>query len=170
MSVLPHHGVAPVLAADVFVAVNATVIGDTVIGAASSVWYAATVRGDVNEIRIGARTNVQDGTVIHVTTDGHGTYVGDDVTIGHLAILHACTLEDRVLIGMGACLMDGAVVEHDAMVAAGALLTPGKRVPSGQLWAGSPAKHKRNLTPEEIADIARSAAHYAELAASHLRA
>ena len=169
MTVLAHHGVTPVLGAGVFVAGNATVIGDTVIGPGSSVWYAATVRGDVNEIRIGARTNIQDGTVIHVTTGGHGTYVGDDVTVGHLAILHACTLEDRVLIGMGACLMDGAVVEHDAMVAAGALLTPGKRVPSGELWAGSPARHKRDLTPEEIADIAHSAVHYAELAASYLR-
>jgi carbonic anhydrase/acetyltransferase-like protein (isoleucine patch superfamily) len=154
----------PKIAEDVFVAPNAAVIGNTEIGAGASVWFAASVRGDLNEIRIGARTNVQDGAVVHVTPETGPTHIGDDVTIGHLAILHACTLEDLCLIGMGACLLDGVVVERHAMVAAGALVTPGKRVPSGQLWAGSPAKHMRDLSQQEIAEIAESADHYRELA------
>ncbi len=127
------------------------------------------MRGDVNEIRIGARTNVQDGTTVHVTTGGHGTYIGNDVTIGHNAIIHACTIEDLCLIGMGACLMDGVVVEKNAMVAAGALVTSNKRVPSGQLWAGSPAKFMRTLRPAELTEIAASAHHYAELAQAYRR-
>ena len=162
--VLPYRGIIPTVAPDVYIAPTAAVIGDVHIGAGSSVWFAATVRGDVNEIRIGARTNVQDGTTIHVTTGGHGTYIGNDVTIGHNAIIHACTIEDLCLIGMGACLMDGVVVERNAMVAAGALVTPNKRIPAGQLWAGSPARFMRALRPEELAEIADSAVHYAELA------
>ncbi|MSP21054.1 MAG: gamma carbonic anhydrase family protein [Alphaproteobacteria bacterium] len=165
--VLPYKGVAPALAPDVFIAPTAAVIGDTHIGAGSSVWFAATVRGDVNEIRIGARTNIQDGTTVHVTTGGHGTYIGNDVTVGHNAIIHACTIEDLCLIGMGACLMDGVVVEKNAMVAAGALVTPNKRIPSGQLWAGAPARFMRVLLPEELAEIAESAQHYADLAQAY---
>lgn len=165
--VLPYNGVRPSIAADVYIAPTAAVIGDAVIGAGSSVWFAATVRGDVNEIRIGVRTNVQDGTTIHVTTGGHGTYIGDGVTIGHNAIIHACTIESACLIGMGACLMDGVVVETNAMVGAGALVTPNKRIPSGQLWMGSPARFARSLTPLELAEIADSAEHYAALAARY---
>ena len=161
--VLPYGDQVPRIADDVFIAPTAVVIGDTDIGAGSSIWFGAVVRGDVNEIRIGARTNVQDGTIVHVTTGGHGTYVGDDVTIGHLAIIHACTIKDRCLIGMGACLMDGVVVETGAMVAASALVTPGKRIPSGQLWAGSPARYMRDLGPEGLAEIKDSASHYAAL-------
>ena len=157
----------PRIAADVYVAPNAAVIGDVEIGAGSSVWFAATIRGDVNYIRIGARSNVQDGTTIHVTTGGHPTLVGDDVTIGHNAIIHACTLGDRCLIGMGACVMDGAVVEAEAMVAAGALVTPGKRVPARQLWGGSPARFMRDLRPEELAELGESARHYADLAQAY---
>lgn len=167
--VMPYKGVTPTLAADVYIAPTAAVIGDVHIGAGSSVWFAATVRGDVNEIRIGARTNVQDGCTIHVTTGGHGTYVGDDVTIGHNAILHACTIENRCLIGMGACLMDGVVVERGAMVAAGALVTPNKRILAGQLWAGSPARFMRALKENELAELEESARHYAELAAEYRR-
>ncbi len=167
--VMSHKGITPKIASDVFIAPTAAVIGDVHIGAGSSVWFAATVRGDVNEIRIGARTNVQDGTTIHVTTGGHGTYIGDDVTIGHNAIIHACTIENLCLIGMGACLMDGVVVESKAMVAAGALVTPNKRIPSGQLWAGSPAKFMRALKENELAELEESAHHYAELAAEYLR-
>lgn len=167
--VMSHKGIAPKIASDVFIAPTAAVIGDVHIGAGSSVWFAATVRGDVNEIRIGARTNVQDGTTIHVTTGGHGTYIGDEVTIGHNAIIHACTIENLCLVGMGACLMDGVVVESKAMVAAGALVTPNKRIPSGQLWAGSPAKFMRALKENELAELEESARHYAELAAEYFR-
>jgi carbonic anhydrase/acetyltransferase-like protein (isoleucine patch superfamily) len=167
--VLPFKGVLPTIAPDVYIAPTAAVIGDAHIGAGSSIWFAAIVRGDVNEIRIGARTNVQDATTIHVTTGGNGTYIGNDVTIGHNAIIHACTIEDLCLIGMGACLMDGVVIEKNAMVAAGALVTPNKRVPSGQLWAGSPARFMRALKPAELAEIEESAHHYAELAQAYRR-
>jgi carbonic anhydrase/acetyltransferase-like protein (isoleucine patch superfamily) len=140
------------------------VIGNVEIGAGTSVWFGSVVRGDVNEIRIGERTNIQDATVIHVTTGGHATYIGSDATIGHKAVLHACTLKDLCLIGMGATLMDGVVVEREAMVAAGALVTPGKRVKGGELWGGSPAKRVRELTKEERDHMRWSARHYAALA------
>ena len=166
--VLACGGQIPRIADDVFVASGAVVIGDTEIGAGSSIWFNAVVRGDVNEIRIGARTNIQDGTIVHVTTAGHGTYIGDAVTIGHNAIIHACTIKDCSLIGMGACLLDGVVVESGAMVAAGALVTPGKTGPSGQLWAGSPARPMRDLAPAGLEEIAKSAEHYAELARNYL--
>ena len=166
--ILPYRGRRPAIAKGVFVAPNAAVIGDTEIGAGSSVWFSATVRGDVQEIRIGAHTNVQDGAVIHVTRETGPTHIGDDVTVGHLAVLHACTLENLCLIGMSACLLDGVVVERHAMVAAGALVTPGKRIPSGQLWAGRPARHMRDLSEQEIAEIAESAEHYHDLAAEYL--
>ena len=166
-SILTHHGVAPTLDATTFVAPTAVVIGDTVIGAETGIWFGCVVRGDVNEIRIGARTNIQDGTIVHVTGGGNGTYIGDEVTIGHAVMLHACTLEDRAFVGMAATIMDGVVVESNAMVAAGALVTPGKRVLSGQLWAGSPAKYRRDLTPEELADIPNSAERYVRLARTY---
>ena len=165
--VLPYGGRTPRLAPDVFVAATAAVVGDAEIGAASSVWFGATVRGDMGLIRIGAGTNIQDGSVIHVTSGGGDVSIGDEVTVGHLAIVHACTLADLCLIGMGACLLDGVTVETRAMVAAGALVTPGKRVPGGQLWAGSPARYKRDLTAGEIDEIAESARHYAALAADY---
>ena len=166
-TILTHHGVAPTLDATTFIAPTAVVIGDTVIGPESGIWFGCVVRGDVNEIRIGARTNIQDGTIVHVTTGGHGTYIGDDVTVGHAAILHACTLQDRAFVGMGATVMDGVVVESDAMIAAGALVTPDKRVLSGQLWAGSPAKYRRDLSAQEIAEIRDSADRYVRLARTY---
>jgi len=165
--VLAFGDQVPRVADDVFVATGAVVIGDTEIGAGSSIWFNAVVRGDVNEIRIGARTNIQDGTIVHVTTDGHGTYIGDDVTVGHNAIIHACTIHNRSLIGMGACLLDGVVVESGAMVAAGALVTPGKTVLSGQLWAGRPARFMRDLNAVGLAEIEESASHYADLARAY---
>lgn len=157
----------PTIDPSAYISATAVVIGDVVIGPDTGIWFGSILRGDVNEIRIGARTNIQDGTIIHVARAGQGTYVGDDVTVGHMAVLHACTVESGAFIGMKACVMDGAVVEGGAMVAAGALVTPGKRVPAGQLWAGSPARHLRDLTPEEVANIPRSAAHYVELAARY---
>lgn len=168
----PYNGIRPEIAADVFIAETATVIGQVEIGAASSIWYGCVLRGDGNVISIGARTNIQDGTVIHVNHEREGalgtrTTIGDDITVGHMALLHACTLEDGCFIGMKACIMDGVVVESGGMVAAGALVTPGKRVKRGELWAGSPAKLLRLLSDKEMAYFAYSAAHYAELAATY---
>lgn len=162
--ILPFKGTAPTIADDCFIAPNATVIGDTIIGAGTSVWFGCVIRGDVHEIRIGERTNIQDGTIIHVTGGKLGTYIGSDITIGHGAVLHACTLEDGCFVGMGAMVLDGAVVESGAMVAAGAVVTPGKRVKAGELWAGNPAKMMRPLKPEEIAFFPVSADKYKTLA------
>jgi carbonic anhydrase/acetyltransferase-like protein (isoleucine patch superfamily) len=166
--ILPYKDKLPVIGKNVFIAENAALIGDVVIGNSSSVWYNCTVRGDVNNIVIGQRTNIQDGTVIHVSSTGQGTYIGSDVTVGHLALLHACTIEDAAFIGMQACVMDGAYVESGAMVAAGALVTPGKRVLSGQLWGGSPAKFMRELTEDEKNYIKYSAKHYVGIAENYL--
>ena len=166
--ILPYKTVMPKIGRNVFLAETAAVIGDVAIGDDSAVWFHCVVRGDVNDIKIGARTNIQDGTVIHVSSTLQGTYIGDDVTVGHMALLHACTIENAAFIGMQACVMDGAYVETGAMVAAGALVTPGKRVLSGQLWGGSPARYMRDLTPEEKAYIPYSARHYVRLAADYL--
>ena len=165
--IYPYKGKVPFIHESCFVAPTASVIGDVQIGQDSNIWYNCVLRGDVNDIRIGERTNIQDGTVIHVTTDFQGTYVGNDVTVGHSAILHACIVEDFGFVGMQACVMDGAVVESFGMLAAGSLLTPGKRVPKGQLWSGSPARYMRDLKDEEIAYIKWSAPHYLELGQQH---
>ncbi len=150
-----------------FVAENAIAIGNVEIGAGSGIWYNVVLRGDVHEIRIGADTNIQDGTIVHCTRGKFGTYIGSRVTVGHMAVLHGCTIEDDAFVGMKACVMDGAVVESGAMVAAGALVTPGKRVKKGELWSGSPAKLMRALSPEEIDFFGTSARHYAAMAAEY---
>ncbi len=168
--VRPYKGVLPKIAAGAFIAETAVVVGDVAIGRGSSLWYGAVVRGDVNDVRIGTGTNIQDGTVVHVSSTLQGTYIGDHITIGHMAVLHACTLEDGCFIGMKACVMDGAVVEGGSMVAAGALVTQGRRVRRGELWAGVPAKCMRALTEEEQAYILESAAHYSDLAKTYLAA
>jgi len=162
--ILPWQGRLPEIDATAFIAPNATVIGDVTIGAESSIWFGCILRGDVNVIRIGARTNIQDGTVIHVTRRTFGTFIGSDITIGHAAVLHGCTLEDCCFIGMGAVLLDGVVIEREAMVAAGAVVTPGKRVKSGELWGGNPARLLRPLTEQDRAHFPVSAANYVELA------
>lgn len=168
--ILPYRNVMPTLAATAYVADTAVVVGDVELGEGTGIWFGAVVRGDVNHVRIGARTNVQDGTVIHVTgRGGNPTLIGDDVTIGHMATLHACTLHSACFIGMRACILDGVVVETGAMVAAGALVTPGKRVPSGELWAGSPARFMRSVTEAEAAEIMASATRYAALADEYRR-
>lgn len=160
---LPFRETLPEVAPDAFVAHGATVIGDVEIGSGCSIWYGCTLRGDVNVIRVGELTNIQDGSVVHVTRRTHGTFIGSRCTIGHGAIIHGCTLQDGSYIGMRATVMDGAVVESGAMVAAGALVTPGRRVPSGELWAGSPAKLMRELRPDEVEYIEDAARHYARL-------
>lgn len=166
--ILPWNGVMPTIAADAFIAPTAVVIGDTVIGAGSSIWFGTVVRGDVNEIRIGERTNIQDNSVVHVAGGKLGTYIGSDITIGHRAIIHACTLEDGCFIGMGAVVMDGAVIESKAMVAAGAMITPGKRVKTGELWAGSPAKFLRHLTDADLAGFPTLVARYGDLGRGYM--
>lgn len=166
--ILPYGDKAPVIADDAFVAPGAVIVGDVTIASGASVWFGCVIRGDEREVRIGARANLQDGTVIHVHSRRQGTYVGNDVTVGHMALLHACTLKDGAYVGMGAQVLDEAVVESGAMLAAGALLTPGKRVPSGELWAGRPAVFMRRIDPEERARLARTAAAYAERAGAYL--
>ena len=137
---LPYRHRWPQVAPSAFVATGSTVIGDVILGAQSSIWFNCVLRGDVNYIRMGARSNVQDGTIIHTATADGPTLIGDDVVVGHMCLLHACILEDACMIGMGATVMDFAVVESGAWVAAGALVTPGKRVKSGEMWMGRPAK------------------------------
>jgi len=175
--ILPFGNLVPKIAGDAFIAANATVIGDVEIGAESGIWFGCVVRGDGNSIRIGARTNIQDGTVIHVNAERDGgrgavgwrTTIGSDITVGHMALLHACTLEDGAVVGMKAVVMDDCVVEGQGMVAAGALLTPGKRVRKGELWAGSPAKLMRQMSAAEFEYLTYSARHYVELAAAYRR-
>lgn len=163
-NIIAFKGIMPKLHQSVFVAPSADVIGDVEIDEGSSVWFNCVIRGDVNHIRIGKRSNIQDGTVIHVSNGTHPTLIGDDVLVGHNCIVHGCTLENGSFVGMGATVLDGAVVESGAMVAAGALVAPNKRVPKGELWAGAPAKFMRNLSDEQQANLTSGAAHYAELA------
>ena len=162
-----YQGISPRLHPTVLVLEGATIIGDVEMGEGSSVWPGTVVRGDVCHVRVGARTNLQDGVVVHVTTDVHPTIIGDDVTVGHRAVLHGCTIKDRCLIGIGAIVLDGAVVGPDAMIGAGALVTPGTVLPPGTLVLGSPARVRRELTDEEKAGIRESAARYVELAARY---
>lgn len=147
--------VTPRVDASAYVDDSAQVIGDVQIGAESSVWMNVVIRGDVNSIRIGRRTSVQDLTMVHVMRETHPTVIGDEVTIGHSAVIHGCTIEDRVLIGMQAMLLNGVHVEHDSIVAAGTLLTEGTRIPAGSLVMGRPGKVTRPLTEAELAEIRR---------------
>jgi gamma-carbonic anhydrase len=166
---LPYLGKAPRLAASAWLAEGTVVTGDVEIGEESSIWFGAVIRGDVNSVRIGARTNIQDQSVVHVTGGTHPTVVGDEVTVGHRAVLHGCTVHDRCLVGIGAIVLDGAVVGPDAMVGAGALVPPGMVVPPGKLVLGAPARVKRDLTPEELASLRSSAARYVGYAAVYRR-
>ena len=158
---------SPRLADDVFVAPGAVVIGDVVAGAGTSFWYNVVVRGDVCPIRFGDRVNVQDLTMVHVTSDEAPCVVGDDVTIGHQAVLHGCTVERGCLIGMGAIVLDHAVIGAESLVAAGAVVTPRTVIPPRSLVLGSPARVKRTLRDDEVANLYTSARHYVTLAARH---
>jgi len=160
---------APVVDHDVFVAPTASVMGDVEIGAGSSVWYGAKVRGDVHMIRVGKNVTIGENSMVHVAKiqGDHPTIIGDGVTVGPNAVVHACTIKDNTLIGAGAQVLDGATVESNAIVAPGAMVTPNKVVPSGQLWAGSPAAFLRDLTDEEIASIATTAHEMSYLAQAH---
>ncbi len=165
--ILPYLGIWPTIHPSAFIAPGACVIGDVVIGEGCSIWYNVVIRGDVNIIRIGARTNIQDGTVVHVSKKDGPTHIGEDVLIGHTAVVHACTLERGSFVGMGSIVMDGAVVGEEAMLAAGAMLTPGKRIESGQMWGGRPAKYMRDLTGEERRRNAAMVARYVEDGRAH---
>lgn len=162
----------PVVEKDAFVAPSASIIGDVHIGRSASIWYGCVLRGDVNSVSIGAGTNVQDNSLIHVAKSNISgkvlpTIIGKNVTIGHSAVLHGCTVEDEAFIGMGATVLDGAVVEKNAMVAAGAHVRQNTRIPFGEVWGGNPARFLRKLTEEEIAFISESAINYSNLAQAH---
>lgn len=158
--VRPYRGRWPDIHPTAFVDQSAQVIGDVGLGETSSVWMNVVVRGDVHRIRIGNRTNIQDGTVVHVMRDTHPTTIGDEVTIGHGALIHGCTIEPRCLIGMGAIILNGAVIGSDSIVAAGTLITEGFVVPPRSLVMGSPGKVRRSLTTEEVASILDYAERY----------
>jgi len=163
-NIVPYNDIMPTIDSSSWIAPNATIIGDTQIGQDSGIWYGCVVRGDVNEIRIGERTNVQDLTMIHCAELGQGTYLGDDITIGHSAVLHACTVENFALIGIQACVMDDCIIEQGAMVAAGALVTPGKIVKAGEVWAGSPAKKLRDVNQRDLDFLKINRERYVRLA------
>jgi carbonic anhydrase/acetyltransferase-like protein (isoleucine patch superfamily) len=165
----PYLHCYPKICETAFISENAVIIGDVVIEKEVSIWYGVVIRGDVNEIRIGARTNIQDGTIIHCTREKLGCYIGSDVIVGHGAILHACRLENGCFIGMRAIVMDGAIVESGAMVAAGSLVSPGKIVKSGEIWAGNPAKLLRLLRQEEKHSFPKQVAHYVTLGQDYKR-
>ena len=179
---LPYRGIMPKIDPSAFIAPGAVIIGDVEIGAHSSVWFGCVLRGDVNKIRIGARTNIQDGSVVHVASgdqpasakskiplEGYPTLIGDDVTVGHMALLHACTVESKGFVGMKSMVMDGSVIKSNGMLGAGAVLTPGKIVGSGELWTGSPAKLWRALTPDDMAQFDLRSGQYEKLGQEYLK-
>jgi carbonic anhydrase/acetyltransferase-like protein (isoleucine patch superfamily) len=171
--ILPYRNILPRIHPTAFVAPGVVVIGDVEIGAHANIWFNVVIRGDDAPIRIGAGANIQDGTVVHVTDDTLGTgehlatIIGEDVAVGHMALLHACTIEPGAFVGMKACVMDRAVVQSGAMVAAGAVVTPRKVVKSGELWAGTPARYSRALKAEEIEYMRWVPDHYRRLAAEY---
>lgn len=159
--ILPVKGKSPMIPEDCFVAENATIVGDVTMGAQCSVWFNAVVRGDVNSITMGTKVNVQDGACIHCTYQKAATTIGNNVSIGHHAIVHGCTVEDNVLIGMGAVVMDGAIIGTGSIIAAGAVVLEGTQVMPGSIWAGVPAKKIKNISPELISgEIDRIANNY----------
>lgn len=174
MAIRSYQDTKPNLGARVFVDSSAVVIGDVELGEDSSVWPFALIRGDMHRIRIGARTSVQDGSVLHIThagpfnPDGYPLIIGDEVTIGHKVTLHGCTLGNRILVGMGSIVMDGAVLQDEVVIGAGSLVPPGKVLESGFLYVGSPVKQARPLSDKERAFFAYSAANYVKLKDLHL--
>ena len=160
-------GKTPQLGAEAWVAETAVVIGDVVLGPRANIWYGAVIRGDVEKIRIGADSNVQDNSVIHVDSSGFSTVIGERVTVGHRVVLHGCKIGDGALIGIGAIVMNGAEIGEGALVGAGALVPQGSKIPAGMLAVGAPARVKRPLTDEEKQALRESATHYVQLAQEH---
>lgn len=159
--ILPVHGILPVFGQNCFIAENATIVGDVIMGDDCSVWFQAVVRGDVNQIRIGNKVNIQDGAILHCTYQKADLHIGNEVSIGHRALVHGCTVKDRVLIGMGAIVMDHAVIEENCLIAAGAVVTENMVCESGFVYAGVPAKKVKALSAELFADqIQRIANNY----------
>jgi carbonic anhydrase/acetyltransferase-like protein (isoleucine patch superfamily) len=173
MAIRDFENILPDLHPDAYVDETALVVGDVVIGENSSVWPFSVIRGDVNRVRIGSNTNIQDNSVLHVSHDGpynpggYALTIGNNVTVGHRVILHGCTVHDNCLIGMGATIMDGAVIHPYTLIGAGSLLTPNKELEGGYLWMGSPARKVRELTDEERESIDYSAQHYVRLKNRH---
>jgi carbonic anhydrase/acetyltransferase-like protein (isoleucine patch superfamily) len=173
MTIRSFENLEPRIAASAYVDAAAVVIGKVEIGTDSSVWPMTVIRGDIHSIKIGERTNIQDGSIVHVTHDsefapgGYGVVVGSHVTVAHKVVLHGCTVEDKCLIGMGSVILDGARVESGAMLAAGSLVSPGKVLAGGYLWRGSPARQVRELTDKEMAYLEYSAGYYVQLAHRH---
>ena len=171
-----HNGHTPQLGQGVYIDPAATVIGDVVLGEDSNVWPGAVIRGDMHRIRIGARSSVQDNAVLHIThagpfnEEGHPLIIGDDVIIGHQATLHGCTLGNRILVGIGAVILDGAVIEDDVVIAAGTLVPPGKRLVSGYMYKGAPSQQARPLSDRERAFFTYTAANYVRLKDTYLQA
>lgn len=163
------EGKTPLIGDGVFLAETAVVVGDVEIGARSSIWYGAVLRGDVHYIRVGEETSIQDGSILHVTGGKHATRVGDRVTVGHAVTLHGCTVHDRCIIGMGSVVLDQAEIGEGCIVAAGSVVTPGTRIPPGSLAVGSPARVRRDLTPDELVSLDVSAEHYLALARKYGR-
>jgi carbonic anhydrase/acetyltransferase-like protein (isoleucine patch superfamily) len=169
-----YRNISPLIGEAVYIDESAVLVGDITLGKDASVWPLVAARGDVNKITIGARTNIQDGTVLHVTRkstsnpDGNPLVIGDDVTVGHKCMLHGCTLGDRILVGMGAIIMDGAVVEDDVFIGAGSLVPPNKTLKSGYLYVGNPVKQARVLKESEASFLIQSAINYVELKDEYL--
>ena len=173
-TILPFNGKTPVIHPSAFIAPGCRIIGDVEIAEDVSIWYNCVIRADVNHIRIGARTNIQDGSIVHCDSPGEGsppdgwpTIIGQDVLIGHMAMIHGCVLRDRAFVGMGAVILSGCIVESDAMLAAGALLSPGKPVPHRQLWAGRPARYMRDLPDAALIDMREGVDHYVHNGKAH---
>ncbi|MBK6298737.1 MAG: gamma carbonic anhydrase family protein [Sphingomonadales bacterium] len=172
ISIIPLHGKTPRIDQTAFIAPGCRIIGDVEIGPGASIWYNCVLRADVNFIRIGARSNVQDGTVIHCDSaeggmNGSPTIIEDDALVGHMAMLHGCTVRSGALVGLGSIVMDGCVIEANAMLAAGAMLTPGKTIPTGQMWGGRPASFMRELNESWSIGNQMAVAHYVRNGAAH---
>jgi carbonic anhydrase/acetyltransferase-like protein (isoleucine patch superfamily) len=173
VTIIPFAGKVPRIDPSAFIAPGVRIIGDVEIGPDASVWYNCVIRADVNRVVIGARSNIQDGTVIHCDSPdprhptGFPTLIGDDVLVGHMAMIHGCTIHDRGFVGLSTTVMNGCVIESDGMLAAGALLTPGKRIAARQLWGGRPAAYMRDLTEAALVEMQRGVAHYVANAKAH---
>lgn len=166
-TVIPYEGKRPRLHDTVYVAEGARIIGDVEVGPDSSVWFNTVLRGDVHWIKVGRETNIQDGSVLHVTEGQHPLLIGDRVTIGHMVMLHGCTVEDLALVGIGSIVLDGAVIGREAFIGAGSLVTPNTRIPPRTLCLGRPCKPVRDLRPDELAGLVQSAQHYVDHARSY---
>ncbi len=163
--ILPIHNISPSWGDNCFIADNATIVGDVVFGDDCSIWFQTVIRGDVNKIRIGHKVNIQDGAIIHCTYEKTETHIGDNVSIGHRAIIHGCTIKNNVLVGMGAIVMDNAVVEENVLIAAGAVVLENAHLEAGYIYAGVPAKKVKALSPEQFKEsVTRTANNYVKYA------